>query len=104
MTDERIAKLPRWARDIIRDQGVQIRDLTAKIEEVPTEGATAWTGFYDHHPRPVAEREYIHFTRNTEGRHWISARLESEGLLVLMASNMMAIQPVSGNMVRVRLV
>jgi hypothetical protein len=101
MSDERIAKLPRWAREHIDSLDRKIADLEAGIAKRNGETGTGFVTV-DHWRTPITLPDESRIRWRYDHHTWVDAR-DDDGTLQIMGSTQLIVYPHVTNVIRVRL-
>lgn len=103
--DEREAKLPRWVRDELARLRSEARQLRGALDAVRENNTRVSVGYEVMRRFGIPEHEPVHFKFGDGGMATtIQVRADfASGELQVMGGDSIAVLPLSGNLVRIRL-
>lgn len=109
MSDDRIDRLPRWARDLIAERDREITRQASIISELRGEnpGIAVRDPYGDATPVAFDQHDGIRFALRGEfdhhGRDWIEIRRRRDGEVEVSGSGVLAVTPQVSNVITVTL-
>ncbi|MGZ0151888.1 DUF7239 family protein [Kribbella sp. WER1] len=105
MTDDREARLPKWARQELATLRRINREVTEHLAAATISPGTriVTEPYSSYGPKPVGGyNDNVRFyTAKLDGRDWFDVRLNDDNSITLMGSEGLYVKPQSGNVVRI---
>lgn len=98
--DERIEKLPKWARQKFTTLMQRVEHYEAKLAEGP-EDSNVFADPYSEAPRPLGRDTLIEFVPDKERRHRFRVSLDDQGNLTVQNDRLLAVRPRAANSIEI---